>query len=63
MPNDVVAKVVKAMHGSEKELHAAGPFWRSHKANNMAKDQGAPYHPGAISFYKEAGIWPEQSQQ
>lgn len=55
--NDVVSKVAKAMYDNEGELHAAGPFWRSHKSNKMAKDQGWPYHPGAIGFYKKAGIW------
>ncbi len=55
--NDAVSKVAKAMYDNEKELHAAGPFWRSHKSKKMAKDQGWPYHPGAISFYKKVGIW------
>ena len=55
--NDVVSKVAKAMYDNEKELHAAGPFWRSHKSKKMGKDQGWPYHPGAISFYKQAGVW------
>jgi TRAP transporter TAXI family solute receptor len=55
--NDAVSKVAKAMYENEKELHAAGPFWRSHKSKNMGKDQGWPYHPGAMSFYKQAGVW------
>jgi TRAP transporter TAXI family solute receptor len=55
--NDAVSKVAKAMYDNEKELHAAGPFWRSHKSKKMGKDQGWPYHPGAISFYKQAGVW------
>ena len=55
--NDVVSKVAKAMYDNEEELHAAGPFWRSHKSKKMGKDQGWPYHPGAISFYKQAGVW------
>ena len=55
--DDVVYKVTKAMYEHEKELHAISPLWRSHSSKNMAKDQGFPYHPGAIKFYKEAGIW------
>lgn len=55
--NDVVAKVVRAMYENEKELQAASPLWRSHKSANMAKDQGFPYHPGAVDFYKKVGIW------
>jgi TRAP transporter TAXI family solute receptor len=55
--NDAVSKVAKAMYENEKELHAAGPFWRSHKSKKMGKNQGWPYHPGAISFYKQVGVW------
>ena len=55
--DDVVAKVAKAMYDSEKELHEAGPYWRSHKSAKMGKDQGWPYHPGAAAFYKQAGVW------
>ncbi len=55
--NGAVSKVAKAMYENEKELHAAGPFWRSHKSKKMSKDQGWSYHPGAIDFYKTVGTW------
>jgi uncharacterized protein len=55
--NDIVTKVVKAMYENEKELRASSPLWRSHASKKMGKDQGFPYHPGAISFYKKVGIW------
>ena len=55
--SDLVGRVAKAMYENEKELHAASPLWRSHRSKTMAKDQGEPYHPGAVSFYKKAGIW------
>lgn len=55
--NGVVAKVAKAMYENEKELHASSPLWRSHKSKKMSKDQGFAYHPGAIGFYKQAGVW------
>jgi TRAP transporter TAXI family solute receptor len=54
--DDVVYKVVKAMYDNEADLKATGPLWRSHASKTMAKDQGAPYHPGALKFYKEAGL-------
>lgn len=55
--DDIVYRVTKAMYENEKELKELGPLWRSHFSKNMAKDQGMPYHPGAIKFFKEAGIW------
>lgn len=57
VPDDVVYKVTKAMYGNEKELKTLSPLWGSHFSKNMAKDQGLPYHPGAIKLYKEVGLW------
>lgn len=59
-PDDVVYKVTKVMHKYAKELKEGGPLWRSYSGDkNLSKDQGAdlPYHPAAIKYYKEAGIW------
>jgi len=57
VPDDVVYRVTKAMHEREKDLHDLGPLWRSHAAAKMSRDQGLPYHPGAIKLFKEKGIW------
>jgi len=54
-----VYKAVKALHKSEKELLATGPFWRGFHGGGMAKKVDVPFHPGAIKFYKEIGIWKE----
>lgn len=54
---DVVYKVTKALYENEKELHAAAPLWRGFKASGMSKDVGLTYHPGAIKFYREKGMW------
>ena len=52
-------KVAKAMYDNEAALKETSPLWRSHSSSNMAKGHGPehPYHPGAIKFYKEVGIW------
>ena len=55
--DDVVYKVTKAMFEGEKDLYEASPLWRSHSSAKMSKDQGLPYHPGAIRFFKEKGLW------
>jgi TRAP transporter TAXI family solute receptor len=54
---DLVYKVTKAMYENEKELQAAAPLWRSFKSAGMSKDVGLTFHPGAIKFYKEKGMW------
>lgn len=53
---DVVYQVAKAMYQNEKALKASSPLWRSHSSKTMAKDHDTPYHPGAVRFYKEAGL-------
>jgi len=57
VPAKTVYKVVKAMYENEEELKSASPLWRSHRSSNMAEDQGLEYHPGAIKFYSEVGIY------
>ncbi|MEE8332385.1 MAG: TAXI family TRAP transporter solute-binding subunit [Alphaproteobacteria bacterium] len=54
---DAVYKVTKAMHDSVKDLHEISGVWRSFNAKRMSKDQGLAYHPGAVKFYKEKGLW------
>jgi TRAP transporter TAXI family solute receptor len=58
LANDAAYKVAKVMHTKAKQLKEGGPLWRSYKDNKrMAKNHGYPYHPGAIKYYKEVGLW------
>jgi hypothetical protein len=50
--------VAKVMHQQTKQLKGGGPLWKSYEGNSrLAKDQGMAYHPGAVKYYKEAGLW------
>ena len=58
-PDDVVYKLVKAMHANAEEFGKVWPPMRLFKADAMAQVvEGVDYHPGAIKFYKEIGQWP-----
>ena len=57
--DEIVYQVVKTMYENEKALRETSPLWRSHSSRTMARKQGAPYHPAAVKFYKEVGIWAE----
>lgn len=56
VPADVVYKVVKLMHRSKKKLVSGFIQFQRFDPNNMAPKTSVPYHPGAVKFYKEAGI-------
>lgn len=55
--DEQVYEVVKAIYDNEESLLATGPFFDGFVASEMGRDVGLPYHPGAIQFYEEQGIW------
>jgi len=57
--DDMVYKSVKALWEKEADLLAAGPFWNGFMKEKMSTPLGLAYHPGAIKFYKEMGVWIE----
>ena len=57
--DDIVYKFVKTMHDNKDELVAGFAALRAFEPKDMAKKlDPLEYHPGAIKFYKEVGIWP-----
>jgi hypothetical protein len=57
--DDVVYKTVKAMHHGKDKLIAVTPVFRNFQPVAMYSNyQGVLYHPGAIKYYKEAGVAP-----
>ena len=55
--DDTVYRVARTMHERADDLRAAAPLWRGFKTADMAKKVGIAYHPGAIRFYREKGLW------
>lgn len=56
--DETVYNVTRVMHTQEKQLKEGGPLWRTYEANaRMSKQHGHPYHPGAVKYYKERGLW------
>jgi TRAP transporter TAXI family solute receptor len=59
VPDDVVYKATKAMHGGKTILGATFPPLRGFDPSSMAKDfTPLQFHPGAVKYYREIGQWP-----
>lgn len=53
---DLVYKVTKTMAQNQPDLAKAFPAYRRLKVDQMAAQDGMPYHPGAVKAYKELNI-------
>jgi hypothetical protein len=57
---ETVYKLTKAMYEGKEQMAQTFPPFRAFDPQKMAGDVGvSQFHPGAIRFYKEVGIWKE----
>jgi len=55
---DVVYKMTKTLHEQAEAVAKSSPTLRGFTTDGMAKVTDAvPYHPGAIKYYREKGLW------
>ncbi|MCG6873557.1 MAG: TAXI family TRAP transporter solute-binding subunit [Betaproteobacteria bacterium] len=61
-PDDVVYRMVKAMHANKKAMAQVFGVMNLFDPGRMATNlDPIQFHPGAIKFYKEANAWPPKS--
>lgn len=58
-PDEMVYQVAKAVHGNRDGLISVSRAYDGFEPERMAtRYEGVEYHPGAVKFYREIGIWP-----
>ena len=55
----LIYKIVKAMYEHRDEIEKGHPAGKGITLENAVTVSGIPYHPGAIKYYKEKGVWKE----
>ena len=56
---DMVYQFTKAIYENRDAVTQRHPAGKAINPKNAARNLGIPYHPGAVRFYREIGIWPE----
>ncbi len=59
-PEDVAYALLRTVFDNKAEWDAIHPAAKETKIESSAKDAPIPYHPAAIRFYKERGLWKGQ---
>ena len=57
---ELVYEFTKRMFEHRTEIAEKHPAGKALNPKNAIRDTGVPFHPGAIRYYKEAGIWPAE---
>lgn len=65
LPEDLVYQIIKAVYENDEERNAIHPLAKMYNIKNAFRGtNGVPvgFHPGAIKYYKEKGIWDKRAE-
>jgi TRAP transporter TAXI family solute receptor len=62
-PEETAYKITKTLIESQKELQAVHSVGKEWTTENALKKPPAPFHPGAVKYFKEKGLWNDQLDQ
>ena len=55
---DLIYSLTKMIYENREQVVAKHPAGRAINPANVVRDTGTEFHPGAIRYYREIGIWP-----
>ena len=56
---EMIYQVTQLLYENREGVQARHPAGRSINPDNVVRSTGTEFHPGAIRFYREIGIWPD----
>ncbi|MFZ3114881.1 MAG: TAXI family TRAP transporter solute-binding subunit [Syntrophales bacterium] len=63
VPDDVVYTFVKTLINQQKELEKIHPYFKEWTLDRAVQSDIIPFHPGAIKYYTERGVWKLSKQK
>ena len=58
---ELIYQLTKTLWENREAVVKGHPAGKAINEKNVARYTGTPFHPGAIRFYKEIGVWPEDA--
>ncbi|MFQ5670253.1 MAG: TAXI family TRAP transporter solute-binding subunit [Acidobacteriota bacterium] len=55
---DLIYRITRALYENRERVAERHPAGRAIQPQIVVRDTGTPFHPGAIRYYREIGIWP-----
>ena len=59
---EMVYQFTKTIYDHRAAVVERHPAGKAIQPGNVVRNTGTPFHPGAIRFYREIGIWPEAAE-
>jgi uncharacterized protein len=60
---ETVYQFTKTLFEHAKEVAERHPAGKAINPQNAVRDTGTPFHPGAIRYFREKGLWPQDDPQ